>query len=85
MKPKFTYNCNPVNSSTLAYDLALVYAQEKFRRALSEYEDVFENTPASPEIEEKEFLMSSFLAAFEYYCGVEPGDFERRLDESFTD
>ncbi len=75
----FTYNGQTVEASKLAYDLALAYAKTKLDYALRTDPEQFENSPADPETETKEFLYDSFCSAFSYYSGLEAGDIERNL------
>lgn len=83
MKPTFVYPDPSIDASKLAYDLALIYAKAKFEDALRTNLERFSNTLAPRDIEENEFLYDSFMQAYNYYMGREPGELERTY--SFPD
>ena len=76
---EFSCNGQAVEVSKLVYDLALAYAKTKLECALSKDPEQFENMPADPETEAKEFLFDSFCSAYAYYTGLGARDIERTI------
>lgn len=73
-----------IDLSKVRYDLALIYAKEKFAHALNSNQDLNKtpNLPHPEELDEVDYLMERFEFAINYYSNTDDKMLVKNLDST---